>query len=192
MQDLLIDALRRATSHHHSDIEELLRLDKPFELSHYRKVLRAFEAFLRAWEPAVGARLSGMNPWLAARSRLPMIRQDMRVLGIAPFAGACCPRIPDAAAAWGSLYVIEGSALGGQVVSHSLARQYGIGPETGGAYFYGWGPRTGPLWKEFQAALQGEAGALAAAHEGACAAAAATFDALAQTFRMVQCEHATA
>jgi heme oxygenase len=187
----LIAALRRATSPQHAAIEQVLGLGEAVELPHYHRVLRAFEAFLRVWEPLVAARLpAGQAAWAAGRSRLSMVRRDLQALRLSPQDQACAPVLPDAAAAWGSLYVIEGSALGGQVISRVLERQHGMTPADGAAYFHGWGASTGAMWREFQLALEREAGA--GDRQSACAGAVATFDALSTTFRMAEYEHVAA
>jgi heme oxygenase (biliverdin-IX-beta and delta-forming) len=72
---------------------------------------------------------------------------------------------------------MEGSALGGQVITRSLA-DAGLRPDRGAAYFHGWGPATGAMWKEVRTLLDqqlADPDTLAQACDGACA----TFDALA-------------
>ena len=53
----------------------------------------------------------------------------------------------------GCLYVIEGATLGGQVITRHLEKNLGITPESGGAFFAGYGAETGARWKEFCALL---------------------------------------
>ncbi|QJW84543.1 hypothetical protein HK414_15170 [Ramlibacter terrae] len=76
--------------------------------------------------------------------------------------------------------MMEGSALGGQVITRALAAQ-GWGPAHGAAYFHGWGPATGGMWREFRALLA-EQLPRAQNIEAACLAAQATFDALSAAF----------
>jgi heme oxygenase len=40
----------------------------------------------------------------------------------------------------GCLYVLEGAALGGQVLARELARRWQLTPRTGTAFFFGGGP----------------------------------------------------
>jgi heme oxygenase len=54
---------------------------------------------------------------------------------------------------FGCLYVLEGSALGGRVISKRVKQTLGLGPATGGAYFHGLGRQTASHWSEFLAAL---------------------------------------
>jgi heme oxygenase len=50
---------------------------------------------------------------------------------------------------FGCLYVLEGATLGGQIITRHLHASLGLTPETGAAFFAGYGARTGSRWKEF-------------------------------------------
>jgi heme oxygenase (biliverdin-IX-beta and delta-forming) len=148
--------------------------------AHYVQVLQVFDAFLAAWEPAVLAMLpAARREWLQARSRRRFLRLDLQALDAAavPPPAVCLPPLPNAAAAWGSAYVMEGSALGGQVITRHLAEAGVPHASTGTAYFHGWGDATAPLWREFRGVLESEL-ARPAALAQACAAACGTFDTL--------------
>jgi heme oxygenase (biliverdin-IX-beta and delta-forming) len=54
---------------------------------------------------------------------------------------------------FGCLYVLEGSALGGRVISKRVKQTLGLGPATGGAYFHGLGQQTASHWSDFLTAL---------------------------------------
>ena len=185
----VLAALRQATADRHRSIESLLSLDAALDLRRYGRMLRGFGLFLAAWEPQVRAALPRADAaWFTARSRRHLLEHDLQALRIPATQRAGALRgfaLDDAASAWGSMYVLEGSALGGQVIARQLAQQLAIGPDTGGAYFHGWGGETGAMWRQFRERLEGELAGDAAALERACAAAVATFDALAATFTMV-------
>jgi heme oxygenase (biliverdin-IX-beta and delta-forming) len=170
-------ALRGATHTHHERVDRLVDLQRLQEPSHYARVLRVLEAFLAGWEPAVAAALPpARQEWLRLRSRRPFLQQDLRALRVAPGTAARMPGFASEAAAWGAIYVMEGSALGGQVISRTLARR-GLSPATGAAYFHGWGDATSAMWREVRGLLASHLDsprAIAQAWEGA----RATFDAL--------------
>ncbi|MBG9387714.1 biliverdin-producing heme oxygenase [Caenimonas aquaedulcis] len=192
MRQPLIDALRRATSARHAEVECLLGLDAPFDMDTYTRVVSGFDTFLSSWEPRTSQALPELlRPWFAARCRGDMARRDAARLGaIAPPSPAVeFTALPGLSAALGSLYVMEGSALGGQVIARQVARQHGLHADNGAAYFNGWGERTGEMWREFRTMLE-QHDAQGADHEAACAGANHTFDALIHTFRRVL--HATA
>jgi heme oxygenase len=179
VQETLLQALRRATAPRHARIEELLQLDAPFTLSHYARVLRGFDHFFAEWEPRIARALPGRGAWLASRSRRPLLDKDLSALRVQRAAAGSMPaiRLANESAAYGSLYVVEGSALGGQVVAKRAAAQHGLDPSHGAAYFGGWGGRTSAMWREFVADLDRH-DASGADHDAACVAAQQTFDAL--------------
>lgn len=146
--------------------------------AHYALVLQVMEAFLGSWERAVAAALPARwHEWLQARSRRAFVQQDLRVLGVPSLGDPVhVPRLDSPAAAWGSLYVMEGSALGGQVITRTLARA-GLSPRAGSAYFNGWGDATGAMWREFRELLETELAAPESL-QPACDAARRTFDQL--------------
>lgn len=171
-------ALRAATHSRHRAIEQVMDLRRLRDPAHYARVLQVFDAFLGPWENAVAAALPpARRDWLRARSRRPFLQDDLRVLALRAHA-ASLPQLPIAtpAAAWGSLYVLEGSALGGQAITRALAPA-GLRPGAGASYFHGWGEATGRMWQEFRALLETEL-AQPACLAAACEAACHTFDAL--------------
>lgn len=169
--------LRRATRAQHGRIDALMNLRRMQDREHYARVLQVFDAFLGAWEPAAAEALGPRwHPWLRDRSRRPFLRQDLRHLGVPAAQPARIPPLTGAAAAWGSIYVMEGSALGGQFITRSLA-QAGLFPGAGAAYFHGWGEATAARWREARAVLAAELAAPAALAV-ACDAACQTFDTL--------------
>ncbi len=171
-------ALRHATRARHDRIDRLMDLRRLGEPARYGRILQAFDAFVGPWERAVAAALpEACLPWLRQRSRHAFLRQDLRALGLPPARyEAPVPRLANAAAAWGSLYVMEGSALGGQVITRSLAHG-GLDARRGAAYFHGWGEATGAMWREFRERLEEQ---LAGSErvQAACDGACRTFDAL--------------
>lgn len=171
-------SLRAATHAQHERIDRLMDVARMADRQHYRRVLQVFDVFLAAWEQAVAAALpASWNAWLQARSRRAFLRQDLHALAIPPLARPFeFPPLASPEAAWGSLYVMEGSALGGQVITRALAAS-GLAPDAGAAYFHGWGAETGAMWREFRALLDRELDG-AQRVERACAAARDTFDQL--------------
>ncbi len=118
----------------------------------------------------------------APRGRAALIERDLQALG-AP-EGAAPTSLLDLgflvtpSAAWGSLYVLEGSTLGGQVISKAL-RQAPWAPAGGLAYFNPYGKRTGEMWAGFRSALEAAAPTLETGK--VCEGARATFATLQRT-----------
>ena len=79
-----------------------------------------------------------------------------------------------AAEALGSMYVLEGSMLGGKLVARHVAASFGHTP----AYHDAYGSRTGAMWREFQVRLRSELSGSQA--DAVIAAARTTFSRLQQ------------
>ena len=186
----VISLLRQATFRSHQDIEDLLQLDHPgLSPERYRQAIAGFARFLPAWEAAVVAALPArLGPWFAKRSRLRFLARDVTALGLASAADGApvhLPALSGVAAAYGSMYVLEGSALGGQVIARQVAARLGLDPDQGAAYFTGWRAGTGTLWREFRERLEVEVGPREVDRASACDAAVQTFAALEAVFRAV-------
>lgn len=181
-------ALRDATATRHADIDHLLALRTPFGRPHYVRVLQAFAAFLAGWEPRMARALPvAWHDWFAPTCRLALVERDLAALGAArvPPSGAL-PALDSGTAALGSLYVLEGSALGGQFIADQARRQLGLTPEAGTAYFSGCGAATMTRWREFLDRLGADIDAAPGGRARAVQGAMDTFDALADTFRQGQ------
>lgn len=113
--------------------------------------------FLQPYEAALRAHAADFSPaWaLANRFRAHLILEDLPAAAGAP-APPLCPAMPPLhtrAQLLGTMYVVEGSTLGGQVIARQLAKA-GIPLRR---YFTGYAERTGPLWKAFCHHLVGAA-----------------------------------
>jgi heme oxygenase len=96
---------------------------------------------------------------LAARWKAPLLRSTLAALGVAgeaidrlPRAGALPPlaRWPDA---YGYLYVLEGSTLGGQVLLRELGGRLSL-TEGESAFLRAYGPAVAPMWRQMLAQLE--------------------------------------
>ena len=179
--------LRVTTRAEHDRIERILRLDEPMPLERYGAILCGFDAFLRAWEPRVHAALpERLQPWFRARRRGGFASADVEwlrdVAGVDAAAtdadGVAALPLDDLAQTMGSLYVIEGSALGGRVIAPKLKRTLGVGQGSGASYFHGFGGETGAMWANFRTQAALEIGDSPRNTERACESARRTFAAL--------------
>lgn len=158
---MILERLREYTAAQHSAMERKWPVLQPqFSLAAYRGLLRRLYGFYeplerqlvhRRWEPAAfdyAVRLK--TPWLA--EDLAALGDDAQALQALPRCGTL-PPVQGWAEVLGSLYVIEGATLGGQIISRHLAARFGLQPHTGAAFFHSYGPATGPRWQEFGAFL---------------------------------------
>lgn len=152
-----LKSLRNATERHHHKVEAELDLLRPsLRLADYVALLERFYGFHRLWEPHVAALLETELPdFFRPRRKLQNIEADLRHLGHGTedlSALASCHNLPplgSVGAALGSLYVIEGSTLGGRILARHFGEHLGVRPEAGCRLFSGYEERTGQMWKAF-------------------------------------------
>jgi heme oxygenase (biliverdin-IX-beta and delta-forming) len=177
----LLARLRGETSQAHRDLEAALDL-RGHDLDRRRVlcVLQRFYGFHAVWEGAM--RRSSIGAFFEPRARLSHICADLAAFGLnsaqlaaLPLCAAAAPLAARREAAVGSLYVMEGSTLGGQVIGRALAGA-SWAPPGGLAYFQPYGARTGEMWRSFRAWAQ--ATTPPDRHGEVAAGAAATFKTL--------------
>jgi heme oxygenase len=146
--------VREVTKPAHIALEGALGLlDENLALPAYERVLKLFYGFWRSWEPQMACLLKD-EALLGPRRRLHLLAADLVALGVtvqALDALAPCPPTPlqDDVEALGSLYVMEGSTLGGRVIRRNVERVLGDKGRAGCSYFNGYGERTGAMWLSF-------------------------------------------
>jgi heme oxygenase len=173
--------LREATAASHARLEHSLDLLGPStQATRFRALLERFHGFHRVWEPALADTL-GCDDFLVARQREPLLHADLLALGMRAGDIAALPACTEAAglcrsapAALGSLYVLEGSTLGGRHIARHLAGAPWL-PPGGLRYFDPHGAHTGQRWQETLARLEGTS---AAWQQDVADAAVATFELL--------------
>ncbi len=154
----ILKRLRPETSEQHAGLEQKMTvMDPHLSRADYRALIEGFFGYYAPLE----ARLSASPVWaelafdFAARRKIPRLEKDLRALGWTAEELTRLPRcaaLPELATlpqVLGCLYVIEGATLGGQVITRHLLATHGITPETGGAFFAGYGAETGPQWQAF-------------------------------------------
>jgi heme oxygenase len=122
-------------------------------IARYIAVLRAFHGYYAALEPrlsalAAHAELDGF----ALRERTPRLARDLVALGVRAHAGdpaapVPLPELSHVEHLAGCLYVIEGAALGGQIIARALKHRLGLTPAHGCAFFSGDGAETRARWR---------------------------------------------
>lgn len=169
----------------------MLRLTHPMSAARYASVMTGFHEFLRRWEPLLAAALPPhLRDWSGKRKRSGFAAADLQHLDaphtpqLAHVAERAVRSIPmaDTAGALGSMYVIEGSALGGQVITPMLKQHLGLTPAGGASYFHGHGPATGAMWRDFREVITHELGHDETTARSACHSAQRTFAALCDVF----------
>jgi len=125
----------------------------------YRSLLIRFYGFHSAWERAAGA-MAPDRAFFESRCKTKLLIRDLVALDLdedeiirLPQCDPLMP-LPSSAAVLGSMYVVEGSTLGGAVIAREVERKLGFDAETGCAYFRSYGRDIAVMWRQFGAMLQ--------------------------------------
>ena len=159
----VMDVLRVSTSELHARLEAQVDLSLALSSrdSYGKLLLRYFLIYRRLEKHMAEVPLTIQDAlgW-QERSKVELLRQDLCNLMLAlpedvtPTRGLCIPNLTDHNALFGALYVVEGSTLGGQIIYRRVQEELGIDRETGGRFFYGYGEKTGAMWKQFTVMLR--------------------------------------
>jgi heme oxygenase len=155
---MILDRLRIATRPAHERLERSIDLlgrdwSRPF----YLALLQKFHGFYAAVEPQVLGRSEWRELGLPVENRrkLGLLRRDLVSLGMSARSIDSLPLCDHAPApscfaqALGCAYVLEGSTLGGQVITRHLRRELGLEPGQSCAFFTSYGGDVGKMWHEF-------------------------------------------
>jgi heme oxygenase (biliverdin-IX-beta and delta-forming) len=183
MQHDLLSRLKHETSASHTRLENALDLMRnDLQRSDYIALLERFHGYVAPWEDALGRSMpASLNGFVDARRKAHLLVADLAALTGERSVGACMPpedlpRLPNLGAAFGSMYVMEGSTLGGRYIAPHVANLLGLAPGEGNAYFDGYGARTGSMWNAFRATAQEQVPE--SQYDDAVVAAIATFDSM--------------
>jgi heme oxygenase len=175
--------LRDSTQADHRRLESALKLlDPQLTRDRYCRVLGAFHGFYAPLEAQFRhfRRSTTLTLGFALPRRAALLRADLELLGWSPAASDDEPlrEIQSIAEFAGRLYVVEGAALGGQVLARSLDGRWQLQRNSGLAFFTGSGVlETGRRWARVLTWLESVAQSGAKARD-MVAAASATFRAL--------------
>ncbi|WP_440221565.1 biliverdin-producing heme oxygenase [Dokdonella sp. MW10] len=149
--------LREATRAEHARAEAapVMRdlFSKGLDQARYGGLLTALYALYAGWEAdhAEFVRRIGGRPGWIYRSRAGALARDLEALGLPVPARFASPALPfDGAACWGMLYVIEGSTLGGRIIT---ARLQACMPDVDAMRFFSLGASEPVRWPRFQRVL---------------------------------------
>lgn len=178
---MFLPRLKRETWPQHVTIERQIDLkrvcgSRTAYAGHLARLYGFYQPLEAALWDAEAVRKAGLGN---ERSKTPLLLRDLRTLGVDMRVLPLCRALPphDDAQALGCLYVLEGASLGGQVITRLVQERLGIGPDDGGAFFYGYGGETAAMWESFRASLEGYA-QNPERQEAIIGSARATFDSL--------------
>ena len=154
-----MDKLRSATREHHARLERGLNIPGSIgSAADYTRLLARMYGFyaplerlLLNFDDAMREHGVRVRPRLKARK----LELDLHAFGWTPDAVSAwplCAELPCVstdAHALGCLYVLEGSTLGGQIISRRLRQVLEIDGDAGLAFFRAYGAHTGRMWQGF-------------------------------------------
>ena len=163
---MILEDIKAQTLENHIKLEKSALLSlfstQQIDLQSYRLILTLFYGYFHPLEQKLDA-IAGIRLYLTdyeTRRKSSLLLSDIQALSKQSIADAplpLCPDLPpvsDEAQAFGCLYVMEGSTLGGKFIARQLRDQLGLTASSGAAFFNGYGEETGLRWKKFQHALQ--------------------------------------
>jgi heme oxygenase len=157
--DSILAQLKSRTAHQHQATEDTVDLMRDdYTLGDYRSLLTRFYSFYKPFEDKMRDAIAANGVDFNHQERLntPKIVADLKSLGLsndeisAIKTADDLPNLDSKERIFGSLYVIEGSTLGGQVISRHLKQKFDLGETNGAAFFSGYGKETGKMWNEYR------------------------------------------
>ena len=155
---MILKRLKDETRFSHQATEKQLDLfSRMLTKLEYSRLLGLFWGFYAPIESKIGqvVGLEQLRLNLSVRQKKPLLWLDLTSLHWDEQAIQALPLCDDLPAldsvpqALGCLYVLEGSTLGGQIISRHLQEQIGITPDQGGRFFASYGQEVGSMWKGF-------------------------------------------
>lgn len=156
---MIMSRLKHATQHQHHEVEALMPvLDPALSRAAYAQILRQLFGVIQPLEAHLLTLPIPAALELDLRLKAPLLTRDLKALAqdIASSPETAAPPLRGVPEALGALYVLEGATLGGQVITRHLRWTLTVTPEWGGAYFHGYGPDTGQMWRAFGEAMNRE------------------------------------
>jgi len=156
---MILEHLRTQTRSSHQALEKLLipRLKNISDKKEYAKLLAIFYGYFFPLEQLINDYLDNRSvPDFAERRKADALLQDYAAVAPQSEPISICddlPQITNDAEAMAALYVLEGSTLGGRIITQMLVNNTGIRPEEGIRFFSGYRENTELMWQRFIKAL---------------------------------------
>jgi len=164
-QDLFLKKLRERTGASHTGLEDNIFskaiLSPTVNLADYQIYIAKLYGIMRSCEVDIFPKTVSVLPDLNERYKSDLIVKDLIGTGIPKEKIVTFPihkfSASTTAEALGIMYVLEGSTLGGKILYKHINQELGLSYENGASYFWGYGQKTGILWKNFISTLAGYA-----------------------------------
>jgi len=179
--------LKQETHDHHTRLENTVDiLNRTRTVTDYQSVLETFYGFYKPIEDLLGAVEGIETISFHERRKVTLLQNDLKSFGLSDHdidhlpVCADLPPLNTLDEAFGCLYVLEGSTLGGQIISRQLQKL--PPPALPHSFFISYGADVGSQWKALQAVVEHFAHD-EPTHNAIVASAQATFTSLDQWFQ---------
>lgn len=150
----LAQQIKQQTATEHMALEDLIvpQIQSVKSASDYAQLLSLFYGFNKPVERAIHAIIdTSVLPDITKRQKAHLLLEDIQALGYSQAPSLCeaIPSIHSLEEAFGALYVLEGSTLGGKSITQLLMKtEVDLQPHHL-RFFNAYGKETGPMWIAF-------------------------------------------
>lgn len=161
---MIINSIKTATAENHRNLESSALMlpisENNLTKNSYINILKTFYGYFSPLENLISKKseLQHYLPDFHDRRKSQLILRDLSFFDQTDSDIEICkdiPHVKNLSQAFGCVYVMEGSTLGGQYISRSIAKQLSLQRGEGVEFFSGYKGDTGKKWKAFQEALVG-------------------------------------
>ena len=152
---MFIERLRSETKHNHQALEKAMipGLKQAVTPEAYAKILNVFYGYFKPIENLLDAQLDEkIVPAYGQRRKAHILLEDLSAMnlnGATPPLATDLPEISSIHQALGAMYVLEGSTLGGQVITKMLKQNLNLADTAYLKFFSGYGEETHKMWASF-------------------------------------------
>ena len=157
--------LRMGTQREHHRIEQCSMmaetLQPSYTIEHYRTLLGRLFGFYSAIEPLIFADTPmHAEPVLSNRRKSTLLVRDLQALGVRASEIEALPRcfalpeLKDFSSRMGSLYVMEGATLGGQIIRRRLIEQFESRHQSALNFYGAYDEHAGRQWRIFKDSME--------------------------------------
>lgn len=157
-KDIFLGELRAQTTPCHKALEanpySTALMAHEVTLTDYATYLRKLYGFVKPYEQQVFSTLANYIPDIDSRRKTALLESDLKALGYTDGQIAALPQYSyispqSVAQAFGAMYVLEGSTLGGSIIYKKLNHLIQVDKDSNGKYFTAYGETSGMKWKAF-------------------------------------------
>ena len=159
---IFIEKLRTETKSIHQALEKALipNIKQATTPEAYAQILKIFYGYFKGMEGILDTQLSDSNvPAYSKRRKSNAILGDLKSMNVNGSLAVATdlPKISSVPEALGAMYVLEGSTLGGRVITKMLMQNLNFQDTKHLAFFSGYGDETEMMWGSFLQTLNEQA-----------------------------------